>query len=365
MNRQQMLSRLAFRGWDVTYSTGARSGRGGVTFPLPFREQIATEDGVRIVEAGGGPALTGRDGRWDDYVARRLWRRVNRLVPGASVPDLAMVFHPQFEPYVRDRGAAKLVFYIYDDYALQPGWARRNDHRLRTLVDAADLIVASSPRFPETMALPGERTLVLPNGVDESFFHGSGHIPDILAGIPEPRIGYTGWVNRKLDLALIDELSRRHADFNWVIVGPIQEFDMREPRFREAVAVSGRRPNVHFLGRRPHAELPALMAHMTVNLMCYDIGSAPWMKHAYPLKLNEYLASGAPVVSSPIDVVRAGFTDLVATATTPDEWSEAICRAVEGAGPGDRATRIARARESLWEHRADELDGQLTALLDH
>jgi glycosyltransferase involved in cell wall biosynthesis len=45
----------------------------------------------------------------------------------------------------------------------------------------------------------------------------------------------------------------------------------------------------------------------------------------YPMKLHEYLASGRPVVATPIRTIRE-FADFVELARTVDEWSNAIQR---------------------------------------
>jgi hypothetical protein len=72
--------------------------------------------------------------------------------------------------------------------------------------------------------------------------------------------------------------------------------------------------------------------------------------YMYPLKLHEYLASGRPVVSSPVRSVLE-FADVVALARRPDEWTDAIRAALEpGAYTAERrAARQAVARRHDWE----------------
>jgi glycosyltransferase involved in cell wall biosynthesis len=74
------------------------------------------------------------------------------------------------------------------------------------------------------------------------------------------------------------------------------------------------------------------------------------MKYGYPLKLHEYLASGRPSVGSPLLSLQE-FAEVVTLASTPEEWSVAIAKAL---GPDAnfqqcRATRQAVARRYDWD----------------
>ena len=66
---------------------------------------------------------------------------------------------------------------------------------------------------------------------------------------------------------------------------------------------SKRLPNVHLLGRKPYAELPAYCKGFDVALNPFRHKRAYAQFH--PLKVREYLAAGLPVVSTPApEVVR-------------------------------------------------------------
>ena len=61
--------------------------------------------------------------------------------------------------------------------------------------------------------------------------------------------------------------------------------------------------NIHYLGRKEYAELPAYLAGWDVALMPFAINEAT--RFISPTKTPEYLAAGRPVVSTPVaDVVR-------------------------------------------------------------
>jgi glycosyltransferase involved in cell wall biosynthesis len=98
------------------------------------------------------------------------------------------------------------------------------------------------------------------------------------------------------------------------------------------------------------------MANMDVNTICYRIREGEWIRSGYPVKLNEYLAVGRPVVASEQDVITAEFGDVVRVARTPDDWALAIQEALDGRGIGTCETRQARARANDWNERATLFD---------
>jgi glycosyltransferase involved in cell wall biosynthesis len=79
--------------------------------------------------------------------------------------------------------------------------------------------------------------------------------------------------------------------------------------------------NVYFLGGKPVNALPAYVEHLDVCMLCYEVND--YTQFIYPMKLHEYLASGRPVVGSPIRSLQ-DFAHIIRLARTPDEWSNAL-----------------------------------------
>ena len=104
----------------------------------------------------------------------------------------------------------------------------------------------------------------------------------------------------------------------------------------------------HFLGRKPVRELATYPQHFDVCIMPYQADG--YTKYIYPLKLHEYLASGRPTVGTRIPALE-DFSDVVLLASTLDEWSAAIARALEPAANTveRRAERRAVARRHDWQ----------------
>ena len=89
---------------------------------------------------------------------------------------------------------------------------------------------------------------------------------------------------------------------------------------------------------------------MDVNIICYRLKKGMWTQGIYPLKLHEYLATGKPVVSSPLSSVKE-FSAVVALADDVDQWHQRISSALRYGGVGTTAARRSVAQENDWSAR--------------
>lgn len=366
-NRQHLLSRLARRDWTVVYSNGLLdswqlmdAARGGA--PLTGRV-TAVEAGVRNFEQGLLPF------RWASYPTLDRWcvrRHASRLLKQVGAPgvDVLLLFHPVYWPYVEWLKPRRLVYYMYDslggELAANPALARH----WRDTMERADLLIATSEEIAKRMPDGARgRVRILNNGADVATILSleTAPCPRAIADIPRPRIGYSGAVNAKLDYALIGEIATREPRWHWVLVGPEIDFsgmgDQSWQRQALAREECRRLPNVHFVGALPYPEFLSVLHHMDVNVLCNRI-DAGWWRHAYPLKFHEYLASGRPVVSSPIASIGA-YAPVTEFARTADEWIAALRRAIEQGGIGSTASRREIAAGNDWEDKALLLESWL------
>ena len=119
-----------------------------------------------------------------------------------------------------------------------------------------------------------------------------------------------------------------------------------------------RHRNVHLLGPKPVGALPAYTQHLDVCLLCYAMND--YTKFIYPMKLHEYLATGRPVVGTPIRTLQ-GFRDTVDLGGTTAEWSAAIANALRPAAmsPDRVRARRAVAEKHDWDKVVQDLVGML------
>jgi glycosyltransferase involved in cell wall biosynthesis len=252
------------------------------------------------------------------------------------------LWHPQFEPALHSHGFDLKLYHIDDDYSFLPTPPPIDLGEVRVL-SRVDQVFVVSPRLLERKGGINPRTTLLPEGVDYQLYATPSPEPEDLTGIPRPRIGYTGHLKMQLDWALLRELIRRHAEWQFVFVGPPRA----HPGIGELLSEMAQRPNVHFLGPKSVRTLASYPQHFDVCIMPYRVNE--YTNNIYPLKLHEYLASGRPVVGAPIRSLH-DFSAVIALADGVEEWSHTLARALEPTAlcPQTRAARQKIARAHDW-----------------
>ncbi len=372
--RQHLLHGLGRRGWPVIYTAGALNPweRGSARWKAAgLFDAFDERDAINVCRPG-------RLGvRWRRTALLRgagQWRHARRLVNAARArggqAPIAFLCHPRFRPYLRHLRPARLVYYVYDAPDPAHGWSDDVFADHAALAAAADLLIVVAEGM--TAGLPpavAEKAQVLPHGVDLSRFVDAldATEPADLAAIPHPRIGYCGRLNYKVDFSIIDAVAERRPAWHWVLTGSVGEGG--SGRFKRESALDAlwqrctARANVHYLGEKSRAEVAGYIAHVDVNVMCYRTDEEGWWRAGYPLKLHEYLAVAKPIVSTGLETV-VPFADVLALAEGPDDWVQALERAIGGEGVGTPEQRRARAVEGTWDKRVERLEGWLASMPD-
>jgi len=240
----------------------------------------------------------------------------------------------------------KVVYYCVDDFASFAGYARRQVRRDEAeLCRRADLVVTSSAALQRAKRALNPRTILVPHGVGYHHFARAVSedlpVPEDLAAIPCPRLGFFGLIREWVDLELLKAAAAAMPDWHFVFLGDA------------AVDLSGCRglANMHFLGRKPYAQLPAYCRQFDVGLIPFKVNRLT--RAVNPIKLREYLAAGLPVVSTPMPEARR-YERFVRIIRTP----EALVAAVEGLlveDPGQRRLRSESMAGETWPRKLERI----------
>jgi UDP-galactopyranose mutase len=218
------------------------------------------------------------------------------------------------------------------------------------LLARADVVFTGGHRLYEAKRRAHPNVHAFPSAVDVAHFRSARSDlmePADQAALPHPRIGYYGVVDERMDLELVREVALARPNWSIVLVGPIVK--IRPDDVPDAA-------NIHWLGPKPYAELPAYLAGWDVATMPFARNEAT--RFISPTKTPEYLAGGRPVVSTSIaDVVRPyGEKGLARIADTPADF----IAAVEASLAEDPAPRQAAAdaflRNMSWDRTWRAMD---------
>jgi glycosyltransferase involved in cell wall biosynthesis len=226
--------------------------------------------------------------------------RIKRFLQrtGFSMP-IVWTYHPFVLETLYGFDHGQLVYHCVDDLSVVPGIDLKafNAEEQRLLKRAAIVFTTSETLQKKCSAL-NANSHFLPNVADASHFGRArepGLLPDDLAAIPQPRIGYLGVLSDyKVDFHMVLAVAKLRPDWHWIFIG-----EEREGQGNELIAELVALPNTHFLGYRPYSRVPDY-------LRGFDVATLPTLLNDYtrsmfPMKYFEYLAAGVPVVSTPLD----------------------------------------------------------------
>ncbi|PYT29142.1 MAG: hypothetical protein DMG57_12670 [Acidobacteria bacterium] len=253
---------------------------------------------------------------------------------------------------VSSLGAKLLVYQVSDKYdvnedsALSRAVIRDMDSRLK---QRAAVVMYSGRKLYEEAEI--RHRYFLEQAVDyERFANLPPETPADIAAIPRPVLGYVGaadWYT--MDVPLIEHVARKRPDWHWVFIGGKSN----------VLQLSG--PNIHFLGPKPYSELPRYYRHIDVCVLPWNQKNA-FTSYGSAIKVREYLATGKPVVISPL--YEYLHTPGVRIYQSIDEFIKLVDEALSGDTPLERQSRQDAVRDCTWDVRAREVASLFRRLLE-
>lgn len=236
-----------------------------------------------------------------------------------------------------------LIYDCIDDIAHNPkGVAPGYQELERRLVAQADLVFATSAALARERESLNPRVYHVPPGVHPERFARTRPIPDDIAIIPRPRLGFYGGLDERVDQDLVAYLARARPEWHIIFIGNV----------RTEVGVLQPYPNVYFLGQKKPDELAPYLHALDVLLIPYLVNQ--YTKSIYPNKVFECLAVGKPTVATPLPELLS-FDSLIRLAEAPD----AFLAAVEAALAEDDHKLVMRrrgvAQVNTWEVRYHQI----------
>ena len=157
---------------------------------------------------------------------------------------------------------------------------------------------------------------------------------------------YTGVISElRFDYTLLQYIARQHADKTILLVGPYHEHEIKQHHLDEL-------PNVILTGAKPIEQLPAYLQHADCAIIPFLMNTLT--KSIYPLKINEYLAAGKPVVTTLFSDDIIAFGKTVQMTTSPVQFSDYIEKAIYNDTPLAQLERLQTAENNSWAKRAQQ-----------
>ena len=321
-----------------------------------------TDDGVIVVSPLTVPVYS-----------NALARAVNRALLIAQMKLLMIAFGlgrpilwiaiPTARDVVGKLRERLLIYHVSDKYA-----ENRMDHATaeeviaelhQDLLRRADLVYFSGRKLfeEETESTPelARKARLLEHGVDFDHFASATsrewpEAPD-LADVGRPRLGYFGAVEPWLmDQRLIRYVSERRPEWQWVFIG-----------LRASSLEIEELANVHYLGSKPYSEMPRYAARFDVCVLPWVTDNA-WVAYGSAIKVREYLATGKPVVITPLYEYEH-LDGILRVSRGYDDFIAKVEDALERDSESARKARQEAVRESTWDARVASVSSDVETLL--
>lgn len=361
LSRHQVLTRLS-KYFHVVWAEPAGSWRelvlGGGKPANRSRPLEMLPEGFAVYQPQGWLPQVGRPVWLASWTAGERGRRAAAFLRQRGCKTIIFyLWRPHFAAVLDGSSYDLSCYHIVDEYSFSPSEQPLTNQEIQ-LLKRVDQVFIHSPALLERKGHFNPHTRFVPNGVDYRAFATPRAEPADLAKIPHPRLGYVGIIKTQLDFRLLLELASRHVKWSFVFVGP------RGKLGEDATLVNklSELQNVFFLGHKPVEIACAYPQHMDVCLLPYRAND--YTKYIYPLKLNEYLAGGKPIVGTPIRSLL-DFSHVVKLASTQEEWSEALTESLapEAVSIDEIEKRRSIAHQVDWETLVHTIAGSLCTRL--
>lgn len=283
---------------------------------------------------------------------------------------------------VGESRAARVIYHCVDRWEAFPNYdASVMIEMDRRCCVYADLVIASAAELYERCKQYNPRTVLISHGVDWEHFHGavmevptaderqvavdtgngqsgeveaSNSLPTVCnlefcAGSFVPTIGYFGFLSEWLDQDLILKLAQEIPKARIILIG---KADVPMTRLQGL-------PNIHVVGPKPFADLPAYIAQFTVGIIPFIVNDLT--RAVNPIKLREMLAAGCPVVSTALPEVERcareiGVERYVSIAPDHEAFVKAVASVLVSPLSVDERRKISdRARVESWSGKVDKI----------
>jgi teichuronic acid biosynthesis glycosyltransferase TuaH len=231
------------------------------------------------------------------------------------------------------------IYYCYDGvesaffgkriYTIEEEFARRVDG----IITTSDFLNEAKSRF-------NPNCFVVKNGVDFPVF--VKHAKKQPHCNVRKKVGFIGSLDPRFDIDTVEYAISKLPEYDFEFTG-----DMRNQAMKSRLQ---RYKHVTFYDPVSPNDVPKLLATSDVGMIPYLVNEVN--RNIYPLKINEYLSVGVPLVMTPFAVLPE-FDGLVSVSSDKEDFVRKLRDEVENDSKEKIELRIDFASTNSWEARTD------------
>lgn len=285
--------------------------------------------------------------------ARRLANEINKAIKYLEFENYILFNDSQMFVGLHMKSLLKPEFYFYyirDNLveSIHPYWNTHGKRIEPLTIKTADAVVTNSEYYTEYARNFNSNSFMIGQGCDTAkfdFLNANLEIPVEMSSIPKPIIGYVGALTiKRIDIELLAFISQNLPSWNIVLVGP--EDDTFKNSHLHSLS------NIYFLGVKEESTIPNYIYGFDVCINPQLLNKATIGN--YPRKMDEYLATGKPVVASWTKAMEY-FEDYVYLAHNHEEYITLIPKALSENTYEKMLKRRNFAVSHTWENNVNKI----------
>lgn len=235
------------------------------------------------------------------------------------------------------------IYYCYDGMDTQRHRSRIYDIENEFCKKVDGIITTSDYLNSEKLKLNNE-CFIVKNGVDFNLFvpHAKKSVSE---NTLEKKVGYIGTLDFRFDIDIMEYAIRNLPKIKFEFTGYLLNHQIIE---RLSIY-----ENVSFFSSVKAEEVPKLLSKYDAGIIPYKMDEVN--KNIYPLKINEYLAVGVPVIMTDFANLT-DFKNMVSFGKTKELFKELIEYEINNDTSLKIEQRILFAKQNSWEGRAKEFE---------
>jgi len=278
-----------------------------------------------------------------------MFRSLRRLLYTArTINPIAKIDHP-FWGYLADKMGMRMIYDCMDEHSgFQENSTDLSKIEEDIIHQSSAVLVSSSYLKKNVEKKKASKIIMLPNAGEYEHFQkehvDSYVIPEDIASIKTPIIGYYGAIADWLDVDLVEKASHAFPQCSFVFIGRVMNKKLDE--------LAGRSKNIFLLGEKPYEELPAYLKAFTVCTIPFILSDL--IKATHPVKFFEYAASGKPIVTTALPEL-VPYKAVCSLARSHKEYIAFLRKALKESHSIVKK-RIEIAKKNTWDMRGNMLE---------
>ena len=174
-------------------------------------------------------------------------------------------YSASFSPLLEKLNFETIVYDCMDELSLFKGAPAQLIDQEKYLMAHADVIFTGGKSLYESKKKLHNNVHCFPSSVDSFHFAKALNgiaIPDDIARIQSPIVGYYGVIDERIDLALLHQAARKLPHVSFAMIGPLAKIEEHD---------LPKESNIHYLGMKSYDELPHYLKAFDIAMMPFEL----------------------------------------------------------------------------------------------